>query len=1198
MSFRDEEELDWGEEEYRNLVLDEGDADVVDTVSLGDEEEIPQPDLVVECEVEAPVRSATPQTTQDPSLSPNKHRSGNGLSSHSPALGLSHLPPKPRTVVYGGRSRETIKAAAMSRPAPRSRSPPASAPNDLPPNWEIRRSELTIYYYHTVLCASQLKRPTRDDARLDAKRSWQGEAPPSPGLYRSLSARNAPSSRAAWPENAVPGRYQKNQRESSPSPRTNSPPQGPTPPEDLRRGQAEPKQQPPRPRSISPASMLIPRRGQSPARGLAKNGSDSTNDARNESAGGNRSDGGPTETAQKPRREVWDRRTGREPSPPPLLDHYSPEPEPKEPPPRNGRTARDPGALRAPRVTGSRRSKPYEPQDTRGMDHYSPPPEDDKPPTKHTTRRKSVSPPRQGGMRSDAMVFDQCELPSLEPRDTYGMMTNGKFVLDAGRRSGSPRPHGTNRNFDRPHVERTNFESRARPDLGRSRSDVDLSKGRDSARAARSERFGEHVQRHDDGEFADSREDEFRGRDIRSSPRGRRADLDPPSRHLPGPAPPHARDVEVFPRPDDEEVMYHNPPDIHPSRLERFRSRTEVSRSSRMGPVHPAQADLPMDSPRLSPHALRGDASLPPHHDPGFESHGGYPRNQRPPSAHHRRERSPPAHEHRLSPHEDEFIPANRGLVAPRPHHELVHSRDLDPRARQQDQLQDRTSKTWERGIEVPTPPLDQGRYDGRRQDNNGRKNWRGGEYPGRQHPSEEPPFEDDHVGPPPRYGRPISPDAKRSYPSEEREWTPRQPPHAPIRMEMEVDPEPSPPPRVDPLPGWADFRRRDHEEHIHERRSWGPKTWSGVPGAEQGVPPTDSDEEARKRRRVDDGAEVINTFGRAEHELPRKVPHRSPVQRPKPQSPVNSFNALPNPVVAVPPPTLTTSVDFEAARARAKDVATLLTRGNLGSNRPRSRFGVMPMAVAVNATAPTTTIVAVEAPPKLDTDPAPSTKVSEVKGIQETVVPPVEAHSDQKPKILTETGTDSPSHKSDDSSAPLVSRLGDTSIGDPGRADAPQNSGGRTLHRQDSRWKSNAYNGRVGGEYRAGRSKTGDYWRPENEETPRDSPMRAWSKPNSGAHGDAQASPGFERAFIPRHAAERNYARGNQAVTPEGLPARPPPSEFPPMFSAGGARRAPPSALRPQPSSSGVRARSPPPRDRDLGRDADLNYSNVDVRV
>jgi hypothetical protein len=196
MSFRDEDELDWGEEEYRNMPCEEGDADAVDVVSLGDEEEILELNFAVECEVEAPLRAATPQTYRETSASPNKNRSGTGVASQSSALGLSHLPPKPRTVVPGGRSRETITAAAMSRPAPRSRSPPGSSANELPNNWEVRRSELTVYYYHTVLCASQLKKPTRDDARLDNKSSWGGEAPPSPTLFRSLSARNAPSVRS------------------------------------------------------------------------------------------------------------------------------------------------------------------------------------------------------------------------------------------------------------------------------------------------------------------------------------------------------------------------------------------------------------------------------------------------------------------------------------------------------------------------------------------------------------------------------------------------------------------------------------------------------------------------------------------------------------------------------------------------------------------------------------------------------------------------------------------------------------------------------------------------------------------------------------------------------------------------------------------------------------------------------------------
>ncbi|KAG8788261.1 hypothetical protein FRC12_014750 [Ceratobasidium sp. 428] len=1152
MSFRDEDELDWGEEEYRNPALDEEDADAVDTVSLGDEEEMPQPDSVVECEPEVPARSVTPQNAQELSSSPNKNRSGNSLSSQSSVLGLSHLPPKPRTVVYGGRSRETIKAAAMSRPAPRSRSPPGSVSNDLPPNWEVRRSELTVYYYHTVLCASQLKRPTRDDARLDTKRSWSGEAPPSPGLYRSLSARNAPSSRAAWPENSITSRYEKSQRASSPPPPTaNSPPRRSTP-EDQQRGRPESRQQqqqpPPRPRSISPASMLIPRRGQSPARGLAKNGNDSSNDARNEPNSAARSGGALTESVQKPQREAWDRLTARELSPSPQsLDHYSPEPELEEPSSRNGRTARDTELLRAPRVTGPRRSRPYVETQDRGMDHYSPPPEGDKVPARHTMRRQSLSPPRQGGMRSDAMVYDQY----------------------SNRRSGSPRP-GAGRNFDRPQIERANFESRARPDLGRTRSAIDISKGRDNPRPARGERFNEHVQRRDGGEFADTRGEDFRGRDIRPSPRGRHADLDIPSRHIPGQVPPHARDIEVFP-PDVEDVMYHNPPEIHPSRLERFPGRNEAPRQSHMGPMHPVQTDLPINSPHLSPHTLREDAPLP-HHDPGFESHGGYPRDQRP---HHRRERSPTAHEHHLSPQGEDFVPVNRNVIAPGPpRHELARSRDSNPRGRPQDhQLQDRTSKPWERGVEVPAPPRGQGRYDGRRQDNNGRKNWRGTEYSGRRHPSEEEsPYENDRTGPAARYERPVSPDSKRPYQPEDREWTPRQTPHASLRMEMDIDPEPSPPVPTEPLPGWADFRQRDREAHPRDRRSWGPKTWSGAPGEERGVPTIDSDEEARKRRRVDDGTEVVSTFSRTEHELPRKVPHHSPARRLKPQSPVNSFHALPNPA----PPT----VDIEAARARAKDVASQLARVNPSSGRPKSRFDVVNAAATSDAAAVASTAVGAGAPSKLEVNPMFPAKVSETKDAKEIAIVSAETHSDQKPKVTAGTGTDSPSHKSDDSSAPLVNRLGDTSIGDPGRGDAPQNSGGRLLQRENSRWKSN------NGGYGSGRSKMGDQWRPENEDSSRDPPMRVWGKPNPGTRRDNQPNPSFvpnmERAFIPRHAAERNFIRNNQPAAHEGLPARPP----------APTRGAPPSSSRLQPSSSDFRVRSPP---RELEREADLNNPNFD---
>ncbi|QRW10555.1 hypothetical protein RhiLY_09554 [Ceratobasidium sp. AG-Ba] len=1130
MSFRDEEELDWGEEDYRNP----GEADAVDTLSLGDEEEILHADFGTEGDNEddAP-RAATPQ--QEALASPGKNRLGGTLSAQSSALGLSHLPPKPRMVMPGGRSRETIKAAAMSRQAPRSRSPPASAPNDLPPNWEVRHSELTVYYYHTVLCASQLKRPTREDARLDKASSWPGEEPPPSDRLNSQSTRNAPSSRAAWPENSAPGRYSKNSRTSSPPPpRAKSPSQRPNQPEEPRRGRADSRQhkqqqqqqqqqqQPPRPRSISPASMLLPRRGQSPARGLAKSGSDS-NETRTDSAGGNRPDNTRSEFVQKTRREAWDRRAGMNQTPPQQLDHYSPEPEVDEPPSRSGRTPRDNEILQAPRVTGSRRSKQYDDaHEARGIDHYSPPPENDKAPLKHATRR-SDSPGRRGGMRSDAMIVNQY----------------------SGRRSVSPRLYGHNRNFEHPPMERANFDSRSRPDLGRTRSDADLSKRRDSGRGAR-----------------DPRGEEYRGRDIRPSPRDRHTDLEIQTRHRPGPGPPLAPEDEIY-SPAVDEPIY---PDVHPTRLERFHERAEGPRPPRMGPVQP---DMPMNSPHLSPHAVRNDAALPPRHDPNFESHGGYPRNQRQPNPRHRRERSPPVHEHHPPPPENEFIPANRNMIVPGPQrHDMGRPRDSNLRGRQQDhQLQDRTAQTWERGVEVPTPPPEEGRFDNRRQDNNnGRKNWRRNEYPGRQHPpEEEPTYENEHPGPA-RFGRPVSPEAKRSYPPADREWTPRQPP---AQVEMEVDPEP--PVRPEPLPGWAGFRRGEPEE----RRGRGPQNWTGPPENEQGVPPMENDD-ARKRRRVNDGAEVVS-LGRAEHEFARKIPHRSPVQRPKPQSPVNSFNPLPNPVaipLLVPP---VPPVDPAAALARAQDIAAQLGRTAPGASRGKSRFG------------PTATPAGVaESPPK----PAPesfSIKGQEARALKEGLALAAEAH--------VKIGTDSPSHQSDDSSAPLATRLGDTSIGE----DVSQSSDARPLHRQNSHghWKSNSFN-RNGGEFR-GRNKGGDVWRSENDEGPREVPMRTWGKPNQAAHGDSQAPPTFvpnsERTFIPRDGVERGFMNNNQRVAHEGLPARPPMSpEFLPIPNAGGARRAPPSASRPQPSLGDLVAGSPASRDRGTGYDGHPADANLDA--
>jgi hypothetical protein len=174
MSFgHDEEELDWG--------------DAVDVVSLGDEDEIPCLAAVEENigEQTAPNPSAQDSDYEYTAMSTKSHTA----KSHSYPLDLSHLPPKPQSVPSHRRSRETIKASSMSRPYVRTHSPSGAA-DDLPKAWEVRRTETSVYYYHTELRCSQLKRPTRDDPRPD-KFNWPGDAPPS-ASDRSQSAHNPP----------------------------------------------------------------------------------------------------------------------------------------------------------------------------------------------------------------------------------------------------------------------------------------------------------------------------------------------------------------------------------------------------------------------------------------------------------------------------------------------------------------------------------------------------------------------------------------------------------------------------------------------------------------------------------------------------------------------------------------------------------------------------------------------------------------------------------------------------------------------------------------------------------------------------------------------------------------------------------------------------------------------------------------------
>ncbi|KAH7332804.1 hypothetical protein B0J17DRAFT_146617 [Rhizoctonia solani] len=130
-------------------------------------------------------------------------------------------------------------------------------------------------------------------------------------------------------------------------------------------------QQPAPARAMSPSSMLLPRRGASPARGLAK-------------------------TSNRPQR----------------IDQDGISSDTQDS--RNGRL-RDSGWEQR------GRSNAREREITRNNgrnDHYSPPPEvGDSPPRRGSTGHRSISPPRKAPMRSDAMIISQHTRRSMSPRD-------------------------------------------------------------------------------------------------------------------------------------------------------------------------------------------------------------------------------------------------------------------------------------------------------------------------------------------------------------------------------------------------------------------------------------------------------------------------------------------------------------------------------------------------------------------------------------------------------------------------------------------------------------------------------------------------------------------------------------------------------------------------------------------------------------
>lgn len=170
-----------------------------------------------------------------------------------------------------------------------------------------------------------------------------------------------------------------------------------------------------------------------------------------------------------------------------------------------------------------------------------------------------------------------------------------------------------------------------------------------------------------------------------------------------------------------------------------------------------------------------------------------------------------------------------------------------------------------------------------------------------------------------------------------------------------------------------------------------------------------------------------------------RKIPQNSNTQSQAPHSPVNSVLPTPNPALSTSPTaSLTGPVDIEAARARAKDVATQLARVNPSSTRPKSRFGALLPPTALN-TSGVTNVKASDgqsaklkgsSPPTATASTAPDVgapSVARSAPIHKTVA--VGESQLASPAGHEGKSTRHPSQGSEDSSTPLVTRLVDTSL-------------------------------------------------------------------------------------------------------------------------------------------------------------------------
>ncbi|KAF8703162.1 hypothetical protein RHS03_06232, partial [Rhizoctonia solani] len=1174
-----EEELDWG--------------DAVDVVSLGDEDEIPCLAAVDENigEETAPIPLAHEDDFEYAAISIKSQ----APMAHSHPLGLSHLPPKPQSVSSHRRSRETIKASSMSRPYVRTHSP-SGALDDLPRPWEVRRTETIVYYYNTEFRCSQLKRPTRDDAGLD-KFNWPGDAPPS-ASDRSQSARNPPPGPAEWPERSASDHHRSSTRDRSPPPRRSSPPPRQRSPKPSRQRSGS-IQQPPPARALSPSSMLIPRRGQSPARGLAK----SSKQQRTDSDLGVSSDPQDSHLGRS-RDSGW------------------------EPRGRNNARERD-----IARNSGR-------------MDHYSPPPDNHDSPPQRGSRNRSISPPRKmTAMRSDAMIINQHVRRSLSPREREDARGHDRPPFE--------RAASDNR-FSREHPLDEGLPMRRKrypePDLRQVGGDYSDLREDFRARDARVPNPGPHfvpapeaVPR--DTNFSPRAEDEgfpappptgFMGARYSGRPDNRRShssrstnlqvsrvELQENELRL---SPPLRNDVALSPRrdfihPRDVTSAHHRPRNGDTRERMMGGDRDSMALPPEAGPVehssisplpernmrtnmhqanhsrrHGRRPSIPQEdfiaprpiSPRLirerplsnvNPPGYSGrphefpQQDVPEPRDPNFRPRDldRYPpkehREQREPYSRGLRLEEPVSHAYELppSPHTRRIVAHDAQALAPariysstesQRHEPLSPAREAYPRHyTRDDQFVDRPSRAWDREIEAPNP------HEESRGGRNIQQDTRRGqrevvsdtEYTesrddgrSRRRATGSSRFDKPETEPRSNYNkrRPMRDDT-RPYEPDDRQWTPREAPpplprarsrSPPAQMELDSAPPGSAP--EEQLSGWAGFHRR--RERSQERRESSHSYRPRVNTRDSWHPSTDADN--MEAEAVEGGKRQRVEGGTRTTQLFNRreedLPRKVPHHSPEHRPKVHS------PVSSfskLPTPAVVSqSVNIEAAMNRVRDIASQINQANPQlKSRPKSRFGQASDSNNARESETSSGLLIPSGPPGV---------FGPANVPDNTVLP--ETNERSSPEDVNDGRQGSEGSQS----SHIVSRMDEASLRDNAH---PQRHAGR--HR-DSRPDANSFkrdrnrsdNYRNGGRNNSEKSpRFVDSYRPGDENPGRGGGgMRAWDKPEQESQRDLPphtSSQSTNRTY--RNAGDRPFARPPRVLlpTPEGLPPRPlSPTEFP----------------------------------------------------